>query len=279
MSMSAQGGYAINAWSDGAVREYCSPCESRSCGSDIVAEISRHKFGRHPVSAEFAGMFTLWRVEWGKATRRKWGSKSREKALRRVDANGRIHAARLRSEIGPGPVIVYCDEFRDPCGGPCEWKVTDLGELIPYWHRPIAGYVIDLEVCGEWAWEYRPAGKYMIGSPVGECDWWRGEPALPRELVMAFNAWHGEWSQAAWSGDAHCDAFDWEAFHVKGLALARRLKQVVGAGYKVIYLRPYEEPNKEEGGRVLEVRLDGATRDYQHKPYWSGSEWSRLGLA
>jgi hypothetical protein len=245
-----------------------------------VVQVAERKFGPHHVSAEFTGMLTLWRVEWEKATRRKWGSKIREKALRRVDAAGRIHAVRLRSEIGPGPVIVYCDEFRNPCGGPREWQVTDQGELVAYWHRPIAGYVIDLEACGEWAWEYRPAGKYMIGSPVGECDWWRGEQALPWELVMAFNDWHSEWCKVAWSDDEHRDAFDWNDFNVLGLALALRLKQVVGPACKVIYLRPYEEQRKEKQiWHVLEVRMDGTTRDYQHKPFWSGSEWSRLGLA
>jgi hypothetical protein len=118
-----------------------------------------------------------------------------------------------------------------------------------------------------------------LGATVAACqvDWLATQG--PMALQKAFNDWHCEWGRAAWRRDAHREAFDWAGFNVNGLALALRLKQLAGPAYKVIYMRLYEEPRQEKVEHILEVRLDGRPRPYEHKPFWSGSAWSRLGFA
>jgi hypothetical protein len=267
MTAALHAGYVINAWADGAVRPYRSVWESRDNCAPEVVNIGASHFGADSISHEFAGMFAQWQFECRRATNRKRRSgQGRDKALRRLDAAGRVLAVRLRREIGPGPKVLYCDQFHDPRGGPAVWQVSDLAELRPYWHRPSAGYVIDLEFCGEWAWEYWPASQRMIGSTAGEGRHWFGEVPLPLDLIAAFSDWHSVWSE----GNNH-EAFDWDAFNAQGLALARNLKEVIGARYTVIYLRPFEEPRSDDRARAFEVRFDGL-RAYAHQPYWMGPE-------
>lgn len=232
------------------------------------------KFGHAPVSVLLRAKFAVWAYTMVETARGKRNDPQEyETAMRRVDATGRILAVLLRGEIGPGPVILYEDIFRDPCGGPRVWQVTDDVTLQPYWHRPSAGYVIDHEELGEWGWEYHPAHRYMTGGVAGCDDEWYGEQPIPRELVRAFSSWHGQWRDAVEAqSDEPGRSFDWDAHNEEGLALARRLKLAVGAAYKVVYLRAFEEPKRKQPWRAVELRSDGAARLFEHKPYWSGKE-------
>lgn len=38
--------------------------------------------------------------------------------------------------------------------------------------------------------------------------------------------------------------WDWFAFHARGLQLSHRLKEEAGDAYRVIYDKPYEDPNQ-----------------------------------
>lgn len=80
---------------------------------------------------------------------------------------------------------------------------------------------------------------------------------LSAELHEAFAAWVTEFEHFPMI-DVHVidPSVDWDAFHARGLELARRLKAEVGDEYRVVYEKPYEDP-----GRVIderrEIHIDG----------------------
>ena len=224
--------------------------------------------GTHPrVSAELRAKFGLWAYDIVPRAQAHSGVR-RRRELRRADRIGRALCVFLRGEIGPGPVIVYQDQYRDPCGGPSAWQVGDEGDLLPYRHRPSAGYVIDHEWCGEWAWEYQPASRYLVGSDVAQDQTWSGELPIPRDLVIGFWNLHLEWARLDRDRDRGVTLADWDAHNERGLQLSARLKRSLGGAYTVIYLRPYEQPEPGRWPRAMELRLDGSFRPYEHQPYW-----------
>jgi hypothetical protein len=194
-----------------------------------------------------------------------------EAAMHRVDATGRMLAVLLRGEIGAGPVILYADIFRDLCGGMHVWQVMDDGVLMPYFHQPSAGYVIEHGDSGGWAWEYRPAHRVMKGAVAGCRERWQGDLPIERDLVCAFARWHAQWSAAANPVDPG-RRLDEDAHVSEGLALAAHLKSSLGEFLKVIYVQPLANCAQDNHCASLDVQLDGSTRPYAHKPYWAESE-------
>lgn len=68
--------------------------------------------------------------------------------------------------------------------------------------------------------------------------------------LMSEGLWHkfADWAIAFdrtqfYDEDFDADGWDWMAFHGHGLQLARWLKEEVGDAYRVVYLKPYEDPN------------------------------------
>jgi hypothetical protein len=98
---------------------------------------------------------------------------------------------------------------------------------------------------------------------VGEGDDWFGDPAVPGQLVKAFASWSRRWHPICTDGD-----FDWHSFNAEGIRLATSLKANLGPRFRIIYARPYEEPNVDPGHRLLEISVRG-TRPYVHRPYWA----------
>ena len=102
---------------------------------------------------------------------------------------------------------------------------------------------------------------------VGRCG---GHP-MSDALFEAFNAWIAEFGAAPWSEGSLIDPDDpnsdylvrprmilnWPDFHTRGLALAKRLKDEVGAAFRVIYEKPAEDPAHDDHERC-EVLDDGS---------------------
>ena len=59
-------------------------------------------------------------------------------------------------------------------------------------------------------------------------------------LHAAFVAWTGDFEQFAERRD-----FDWKTFHVRGKDLSHRLKLELGERFKVLYHKPFEDPEHE----------------------------------
>ena len=71
-------------------------------------------------------------------------------------------------------------------------------------------------------------------------------------LLVDFSAWVSEFERAPYNVDeGGTVTLDWEAFHDRGLALARRLKMEVGDSAQVIYMKPVEDP-----GNVIDQRRE-----------------------
>lgn len=59
--------------------------------------------------------------------------------------------------------------------------------------------------------------------------------------------------------DASC--WDWTRFHTRGLQLARLLKEEVGGSYRVVYEKPFEDPDHNTDERT-EILADGSLAQY-----------------
>ena len=64
------------------------------------------------------------------------------------------------------------------------------------------------------------------------------EYGVPAELEKQFADWVIRFER-----EYENPGFNWNAFHRDGIALCRRLKQVFGDAYRVVYVKPREDPN------------------------------------
>lgn len=111
---------------------------------------------------------------------------------------------------------------------------------------------------GPFLWINRGDEGAGVGSnccdAAGPCD----SHPLSAALHADFTTWVTEFENAPIANpvSSPCALLDWTAFHKQGLALARRLKAEVGEGFRVVYLKPMEDPNHRRYER-REVHADG----------------------
>jgi len=89
---------------------------------------------------------------------------------------------------------------------------------------------------------------------TGPCD----SHPLSAALHADFTTWVTEFERAPIANPELSPSalLDWTAFHKQGLALARRLKAEVGEGFRVLYVKPMEDPHHKRCER-REVHADG----------------------
>lgn len=81
---------------------------------------------------------------------------------------------------------------------------------------------------------------------------------MSKELWKRFAEWANEFDRTDFDADNEdSDSWDWIAFHACGLQLARSLKQEVGDAYRVVYVKPSEDPNNRIDERT-EILANGA---------------------
>jgi hypothetical protein len=87
--------------------------------------------------------------------------------------------------------------------------------------------------------DYRGVGGNLCSGTA-----WDNTSPLSEGLWHKFADWAIEFDRTSfYSGDFNADSWDWLAFHVRGLQLARWLKEEVGETYRVVYDKPCEDPN------------------------------------
>ena len=96
-----------------------------------------------------------------------------------------------------------------------------------------------------------------IGLPIGEGLDWAGKPSIPYELVVRFDDWQKKFERASFD-DGMFLVLDWDAFHQEGMALAVEIKQVLGEGVSVSYVKAFEDKGRGEESR-FDVSSDGLT--------------------
>lgn len=92
-----------------------------------------------------------------------------------------------------------------------------------------------------------------------ECigDTYCEDDLISEELWALFSPWAREFDQTMYNSHAlDPDRWDWGAFHARGLQLTRLLKAEVGDSYRVLYLKPVEDPAFEQD-EYREALADG----------------------
>lgn len=102
----------------------------------------------------------------------------------------------------------------------------------------------------------RPDEAGVGGNLCDGVAWYESCP-MSEGLWRKLADWAIEFDRTAFYSDAFdADDWDWIAFHARGLQLARWLKEEVGDAYRVVYEKPFEDPNRRIDERT-EVLADG----------------------
>jgi hypothetical protein len=96
-----------------------------------------------------------------------------------------------------------------------------------------------------------------VGSNLCDGTYWDESLPMSEGLWRRFADWAIEFDRTSFhSDDFDTKGWDWPAFHARGLQLTRWLKEEVGDAYRVVYLKPCEDPGREVEER-REVQSDG----------------------
>lgn len=97
-----------------------------------------------------------------------------------------------------------------------------------------------------------------VGSNLCDGSYWDESFPISEGLWRELAAWAIEFDRTAvHPDDFNVDDWDWLAFHACGLQLSRWLKDEVGEAYRVVYKKPFEDPNHRLDERV-EMLANGA---------------------
>lgn len=117
-------------------------------------------------------------------------------------------------------------------------------------------YTIMPDFGGAYGWIIKDGDE---SHGVGGChacqSGWEGEHPISEILHQAF----GEWQlifERGYRQDFYQLSSYWDSFHATGLKLCFQLKQELGDDVRIIYEKPFEDPNREQHER-LEILLDG----------------------
>ena len=97
---------------------------------------------------------------------------------------------------------------------------------------------------GPYAWEKPSIDKtpyvgLCVATAVDKLETEDGT-TITDALHALFVAWTGDFEQFAEKPD-----FDWKAFHSQGIGLSERLKAELGNRFRVVYHKPFEDPEHE----------------------------------
>ncbi len=109
------------------------------------------------------------------------------------------------------------------------------------------------------------------GVGLNWCDgtYWDESFPMSEGLWRKFADWAIEFDRTSfYSDDFNVDDWDWPTFHARGLQLSHWLKEEVGAAYRVVYYKPFEDPNHRIDERT-EILADGMLRSLS--PFHSSS--------
>lgn len=96
-----------------------------------------------------------------------------------------------------------------------------------------------------------------VGPNLCDGSFWDDSFPMSEGLWRKFADWAIEFDRTAFYSDAfNADDWDWPAFHARGVQLSRWLKEEVGTAYRVVYDKPFEDPNHRIDERT-EILADG----------------------
>lgn len=96
-----------------------------------------------------------------------------------------------------------------------------------------------------------------VGGNMCDGTGWDEGGLMSEGLWRKFADWAIEFDQTSfYLEDFDASGWDWMAFHEQGLQLTRWLEEEVGDAYRVVYHKPFEDPNHRIDERT-EVLSDG----------------------
>ncbi len=100
-----------------------------------------------------------------------------------------------------------------------------------------------------------------VGPNLCDGTYWDETYPMTEGLWQKFSDWAIEFDRTAfYDEDYDASDWDWESFHERGLQLTRWLREEVGDEYRVIYMKPAEDPNSELAER-REILANGTWLD------------------
>ncbi len=109
-------------------------------------------------------------------------------------------------------------------------------------------------------WLVDEPGQGGVGGNWCDGTMWDETFPMSEGLWRKFADWALEFDGTSfYNEDFNADDWDWPAFHARGLQLSRWLKEEVGTAYRVVYLKPCEDPNHRMDRRT-EILADGSLR-------------------
>lgn len=93
---------------------------------------------------------------------------------------------------------------------------------------------------GPYAWikDASDESRWVGGNIADAVSGFGKKYGVPAELEKQFAAWVIRFER-----ECNNPTFDWNDFHGEGVALSQHLKQVLGDAYRVVYVKPREDPN------------------------------------
>jgi len=97
-----------------------------------------------------------------------------------------------------------------------------------------------------YGWVIRPGEiRRGIGGNMADASGWFGDHPISNQLESDFAEWIQDFERNV-SYLTEVDlVFDWENYHKRGFALARRLKAELGSEVRVRYIKPGEDPHRD----------------------------------
>jgi len=122
--------------------------------------------------------------------------------------------------------------------------------------RPII-YTIMPDYAGAFGWVIANGDESQgVGPNHADTSGWYGEHPISRGLQEAFACWQDLFEAAPMLDDGTI-GLEWDKFHAMGIDLARKLKTEIGDRARIIYEKPFEDPDREQDER-REVLSDGS---------------------
>ena len=118
-----------------------------------------------------------------------------------------------------------------------------MNDAVPASFTPVLTVMVDYGNA-PFLWLVESPDQGGVGPNLCDGSFWDDSFPMSEGLWRKFADWAIEFDRTAFYSDAfNADDWDWPAFHARGLQLSRWLKEEVGTAYRVVYDKPFEDPN------------------------------------
>ena len=110
-------------------------------------------------------------------------------------------------------------------------------------------------------WRVDRSNEGGVGGCLCDGTYWDKSFPISEGLWRMFADWAIAFDKTESTRTSYASCWDWTRFHTRGLQLARLLKEEVGDSYRVVYEKPFEDPDHNTDERT-EILADGSLAQY-----------------